>query len=268
MGAPQSPSPAAVSCILPLYEDAALARAALASILNQTLTALDVVVVDDSQSADLQSALADLLADPRVRYLPGARTGNAVDNWNLGLSLARGRWSVLVHHDERLVDPGFLERAMRRLEASPGRALLTGAAVQAQPSRFAATARLARRLRLPAWTLYLANWAGPTAALVFPTGTRLQFDPRLAWIVDVDFYVRLWRSTGPFLRDEAIAVVSVPHPYQITARLDAANAHRRELGLLSRDGRLAAWRVALVRGGLDLKRLVRTLGRRAPRRAG
>jgi glycosyltransferase involved in cell wall biosynthesis len=268
MGAPESPAPAAVSCILPLYEEAALARVALASILNQTLASLDVVVVDDSRTADLQSALADLFADPRVRYLPGARTGNAVDNWNLGLSLARGRWSVLVHHDEVLVDPGFLERATRRLEASPGRALLTGTAVQARPSHFAVTARLARRLHLPAWTLYLANWAGPTAALVFPTGTGLRFDPRLAWTVDVDFYARLWRSTGPFLRDAAIAVVSIAHPHQITARLDAAAAHRRELVLLSRGGRLGAWRIALLRGGLHIKRLVHTLGRQFPRRAG
>jgi hypothetical protein len=191
-----------------------------------------------------------------------------VDNWNFGLSLARGRWSVLVHHDEVLVDPGFLERAMRRLEASPGRAMLTGTAVQARPSRFATAAYLARLIRPPAWTLYFANWAGPTAALVFPTGTRLQFDPRLAWTVDVDFYARLWRLTGPFLREDAIAVVSVAHPHQITASLDAADAHRRELAMLSRGGQLAALQVAILRGGLDLKRLFCALGRQLPRRAG
>lgn len=268
MGAPESPVSAAISCILPLYEDAGLARDALASILRQSLASLEIIVVDDSRMGDLRSALADELEDPRVRYFPGARTGNAADNWNLGLSLARGRWSVLVHHDERLADPGFLERAVRRLEASPGRALLTGTAVQARPSRFAATSRLARRLRLPAWTLYLANWAGPSAALVFPTAAGLRFDSRLAWTVDVDFYARLWRSTGAFLRDEAVAVVSVPHPHQITARLDAAAAHRRELVLLWRGGRLAAWRIVLLRVGLELKWLVHALGRRSPGRAG
>ena len=268
MGTPDGPTSPLISCILPLYEDAGLARGALASVLGQTLGALDVIVVDDSQTADLKPALADLLEDPRVRYLAGARTGNPADNWNLGLSLARGRWSVLVHHDETLDDTGFLERAARRLERAPGRALLTGTGVQGRASRFAAVAAIARRVRLPAWTLCLANWAGPTAALVFPTAAELRFDPRLAWIVDVDFYVRLWRRTGPFLRDDAVAVVSLAHPHQITARLDTAAAHRRELALLWRDGRLTAWQAAFLRVALDLKRLAGALGRPSPTRAG
>lgn len=254
------PAPPVLSCIVPLYEDAALARRCLDSILAQTFGALEVVVVDDSSTDDLADTLADRLADPRIRYLPGARTGNAADNWNRGLSLARGRWSVVVHHDEALADPGFLARAVRRLEQAPGRALLTRTAAPGR--RFALASRLAALARAPAWTLYLANWAGPTAALVFPTDAGLRFDRRLAWTVDVDFYVRLWRRTGRFLRDEAVVVTSVPHPRQITARLDPLAAQRREFALLSRaaDRRLATWQVALLHAGLGLRRLVQALG--------
>lgn len=257
--APEPSPPPAVSCIVPLYQDAALARGALASILGQTLTSLEVVVVDDSPTDELEMALADILADPRVRYFAGARTGNAVDNWNLGLSLAQGQWSVVVHHDEVLQDAEFLERAARRLESAQGRALLTGTTAPRPGRRFALVFRLAALMRPPAWTLYLANWAGPTAALVFPTGVGLRFDPRLAWTVDVDFYARLWRQTGPFLRDDATAVLSIAHPRQITARLDPVAAQRRELALLARtgEGRLAAWQIALLRAGLRLKRFAR-----------
>jgi glycosyltransferase involved in cell wall biosynthesis len=257
----RSPSPV-VSCILPLYEDAALAGRALGSILKQTLESLDVVVVDDSRTDDLKTALADLLADPRVRYFAGARTGIAADNWNLGLSLARGRWSVVVHHDEALADPGFLERAVRRLEKAPGRALLTQTAAPGSGRRFAVASRLAAWTGAPVWTLYIANWAGPTAALVFPTDAGLRFDPRLVWLADVDFYARLWRRSGPFLRDDAVAVISISHPRQITARLDPLAAHRQELALLARtgDGRLAAWQIAVARAALNLKRLARAFG--------
>ncbi|HEX4742542.1 MAG TPA: glycosyltransferase family 2 protein [Caulobacteraceae bacterium] len=263
--APGPFSPPAISCIVPLYEDAALARRCLGSILAQTLSSIEVVVVDDSPTDGLKTSVADLLADPRVRYLTGPRTGNAPDNWNLGLSLAQGNWSVVVHHDEALEDPGFLERAARRLESAPGRALLTGTAAPRPGRRFALASRLAALIRAPAWTLYLANWAGPTAALVFPTTAGVRFDPRLAWTVDVDFYARLWLRTGPFLRDDATAVVSIAHPRQITARLDPIAAHRRELALLSRagDGRLAAWQIAVVRVALGLKRLTRGSRRRA-----
>jgi glycosyltransferase involved in cell wall biosynthesis len=262
VSAPEHPTRPAISCIVPLCEDIGLARHCLGSILNQTLESLDVVVVDDSRTVAVSETLADLFADTRVRYLPGARTGNAVDNWNLGLSLARGTWSVVVHHDETLEDPVFLERAARRLERSPGRALLTGTAVRGPPSRFAAVSRLATRTRAPAWTLYLANWAGPTAALVFPTDLGLRFDPRLAWTVDVDFYARLWLRTGPFLRDAATAVASTPHAGQITARLDRFAAHRSELRLLApaAGGPLSIWQIALARTVLGLKGLLKVLG--------
>jgi glycosyltransferase involved in cell wall biosynthesis len=239
-----------------------LARRALGSILSQTLESLDVIVVDDSPSADLARALTDLLDDARVRYFPGARTGNAADNWNLGLSLAWGRWSVVIHHDEALADPGFLERAAHCLQNEPGRALLTRTAAPGPRRRFAFAHRLAALAHAPAWTLYLANWAGPTAAIVFPTDAGLRFDPRLAWLTDVDFYARLWRHTGPFLRDDVIAVISIAHPRQITAQIDPIAAHRQELALLARlgDERLAAWQIALVGAGLGLKRLAKALG--------
>jgi glycosyltransferase involved in cell wall biosynthesis len=226
-----TPAPPKVSCVAATYNDPVLADRCLRSILDQSLRETEIIVTDDSTTRDIENLVGALRGNgAAIVYLPGARTGNAVDNWNHGLDQARGAFSVLVHHDERFVDPDWLARASATLGRNPGRAVAAGAISPGidGKSRFAAVARVGRLIHPPPWTLYLANWIGPTAVLMFPTHLGLRFDRTLVWLVDVDFYARLWALTGPFLRDDSPSVVSTPHHGQITARLDILAIHRRE----------------------------------------
>jgi glycosyltransferase involved in cell wall biosynthesis len=248
-----------VSCAVATFNDAGLAERCLRSILDQTLAGFEIIVADDSTGPEVSRLVEDLRrSGAPIVYLPGACTGNPVDNWNLGLDRARGAYSVLVHHDEAFVDKTWLARAVRLLEGAPGRSAVAGHIAPAIPggSRFPAVSRLARLLRAPPWTLYMANWVGPTAAVLFPTAAGLRFDRRLTWTVDVDFYARLWTATGPFLMDARPSVASMPHAGQITAGLDVLAAHRRELDLLARSagGPLTPAQCAAIRLSLNLRR--------------
>jgi glycosyltransferase involved in cell wall biosynthesis len=247
-----------VSCVAATYDDAGLAQRCLRSILDQTLAGVEIIVADDSTGPEVGRLVEDLRrSGAPIVYLPGARTGNPVDNWNLGLDRARGAYSVLIHHDEAFVDRTWLARAVRRLDGRPGRSAVAGHIAPTIPggSRFPAVSRLARLLRAPPWTLYMANWVGPTAALLFPTGAGMRFDRRLTWTVDVDFYARMWAATGPFLMDETPSVASIPHPGQITAGLDVLAVHRRELDLLARSagGPLTPAQRAVITLSLNLR---------------
>ncbi len=220
----------AISCVVPAYQSASMIARCLASILAQTGITPEIVVVDDSSTLDVR-ACVDALAvhHPQIRYAAGARTGRPADNWNLGLERARGRYVVLVHHDETLIDPLYLRRAVDRLDAGGGGLLVASheLAGDGGRSRFALVAGLARRLRLPPWTLYGANWLGPTASVVFSPRADVRFDPDLTWLVDVDFYARLLAGRQALLRDDAVSVRSLRHPDQITARI-----HPRRLALM------------------------------------
>jgi glycosyltransferase involved in cell wall biosynthesis len=250
-----------VSCVVATYDDARLAERCLNSILDQTLAGVEIIVADDSTGPQVR-LLVDRLrrSGAPIDYLPGARTGNPVDNWNLGLDHARGVYSALVHHDEAFIDPAWLARAVGLLEGRPGRSALARHVAPTIPggSRFPVVSRLARRLRPPPWTLYMANWVGPTAAVLFPTRVGLRFDRRLTWTVDVDFYARLWSATGPFLMDQSPSVTSVPHPGQITAGLDVLAVHRRELDMLARSagGPLTPAQGAAIALSLGLRRIL------------
>jgi glycosyltransferase involved in cell wall biosynthesis len=219
------------------------------SILTQENILPHTVVVDDSRGPDVRAfveALQKLY--PHLEYYAGARTGNPVDNWNAGLDRARGDYCVLVHHDDFLLDKSYLRRAVDALRDSGAQVVTGGHSLAGGPggSRFALALGLASFFRFAPWTLYIMNWIGPTAAVVFHTAGAPRFDRRLCWLVDVDFYYRLLREGRKRLRCAATCVVSLWHAEQITRRVDGRLLQLREMARLRRESPdlLAPWQFA------------------------
>ncbi len=223
-----------ISCVVPTYGNLDHVARCLISVAAQREAAAEIIVADDSPGPDIEAFLAALptLAG-RVRYMPGARTGNPVDNWNLGLSRARAPLHLLIHQDEFLVDPLYLRRAVDALRRTGAAAARAGVAVigVARPSRFALIAPIAGRLPGARRLLPAINWIGPTAAFVFRAGWR--FDPEMVQLADVEFYGRVLAS-GPMARLLGVSVGSLGHhEAQITARIDPAALALKELDILA-----------------------------------
>ena len=92
---------------------------ALRSALAQTYDHLEVVVSDNA-SEDGTEAFMATQPDPRLRYHRHPRNVGAHANFNTCLQLARGTYFLLLHDDD-LLEPDFVKRAMAQLGASrPG----------------------------------------------------------------------------------------------------------------------------------------------------
>ncbi len=210
-----------ISCIVPTFERADLVSSCLAGIAAQREIDIDLIVTDDSASDSVRELVVGLGSTaPRLRYLEGARSGNPVDNWNAGLDAARAPWRVVVHQDERLIDPLYLRHAVDALSRTPAVACRAGVRVTGvnRRSRFGLVSPLASRLPWARQLLPLINWIGPTAAFVFGDGWR--FDPAFVQLVDVDLYARVL-ATGPLATLPGIGVASLGHhDDQISARID------------------------------------------------
>ncbi|MGD1876151.1 MAG: glycosyltransferase family 2 protein [Kiloniellaceae bacterium] len=99
-----------VSVILPAYNAAASLPAAVASALNQSLAAVEVIIADDGSSDGTVEVALDLARrDPRVRVLQTAHNGGAAMARNRALAAARGDWLALLDADDRFA-PDRLER--------------------------------------------------------------------------------------------------------------------------------------------------------------
>jgi glycosyltransferase involved in cell wall biosynthesis len=237
-----------VSCVIPSYQSVPLLSRALVSIATQADVRVEIIVSDDSADPRVKAhveAMASVF--DMVRYRPGPRSGNPVDNWNAGLDAARGACSVLVHHDEFLCDPGRLRRTVDLMTASGAGVCIAGhhRAGGDREGFFPMAARLAAATGFRPWTLYLMNWIGPTAAVAFRTDLVPRFDPALVWLVDVDFYCRLLETGVRVVRDTGPpGVVSLQHPDQITRRIEPRLLRLRELQQLeaTRPGFPRGWR--------------------------
>lgn len=90
-----------VSVVIPAYDAGAYLPATLRSILSQTFTDFEVIVVDDGSTDDTPAVLQRFAAaDPRVRPVVLDRNGGRSAARNRGLDEARGRWVCPMDADD------------------------------------------------------------------------------------------------------------------------------------------------------------------------
>jgi glycosyltransferase involved in cell wall biosynthesis len=102
------------SVVLPTYNRAAMARTALKTVLWQTLTDWECLVVDDGSTDGTMQALSDFSGEPRVRLIRSDRNEGMNASRNKALALARGEFVTFLDSDDLWLP--------RRLEAFAARA--------------------------------------------------------------------------------------------------------------------------------------------------
>jgi hypothetical protein len=112
---PLAPPP--VSVVLPAYNRAGVIRGAIESVLRQSFTDFELIVVDDC-STDATAAEAAEVADPRVRLIRHEANRGASAARNTGIRAARAPWVAFQDSDDEWL-PLKLEKQMARL-AAPG----------------------------------------------------------------------------------------------------------------------------------------------------
>lgn len=101
-----------VSIIVPAYNAAGYLERALDSALTQTMSDLEIVVIDDASVDDTTEVARRIVAsDPRVRVLHNERNEGVSVSRNRGIGAARGEWVALLDADDTWV-PERLERML------------------------------------------------------------------------------------------------------------------------------------------------------------
>ncbi|MGB7730546.1 MAG: glycosyltransferase family A protein, partial [Candidatus Acidiferrum sp.] len=102
-----------VSVIIPTYERAEKVQRAIESVLGQTVTDFEVIVVDDGSSDGTGNVLAEKFGD-RIRYYAQTNQGVSVTR-NRGVQEARGEWVAFLDSDD-LWEKDKLESQLDALE--------------------------------------------------------------------------------------------------------------------------------------------------------
>ena len=88
-----------VSIVVPTYNQAELLREALASVLSQSVSDWEAVIVNNFSSDHTEQVVADF-ADPRFVLINFANHGVIAASRNLGIAHARGEWVAFLDSDD------------------------------------------------------------------------------------------------------------------------------------------------------------------------
>jgi glycosyltransferase involved in cell wall biosynthesis len=115
----------AISVILPTYDRAPLLAEAIESVVAQSITEWELIVVDDG-SSDESFAVVDafLLEHANIRYMKH-RNRKAALSRNAGIQASFGRYVTFIDSDDRYL-PEHLESRYRMMEAMPETDMLSG----------------------------------------------------------------------------------------------------------------------------------------------
>jgi glycosyltransferase involved in cell wall biosynthesis len=187
-----------VSVVIPAYNAEPFIGATIESILRQTFSDFEVLVVDDA-STDATTQIVESIPDPRIRLMRRQVNGGIARAVNTGYTNAHGELIAQMDHDD-LAWPTRLERQAAFLDANPGIHGCGGAHVRL--GRFAWLDRLAhlkkRRANIvppdvvACETLFTGIIFNPTIMFRRTILDRLDlaYDPEFKIAADKDFLER------------------------------------------------------------------------------
>jgi glycosyltransferase involved in cell wall biosynthesis len=209
-----------VSVVIPAYNSAQTVTATVQSVLGQTVSDLEAIVVDDG-SSDNTVEVVQAIDDSRVRVVRQANAGAAAAR-NTGVESATGEWVALLDADDLWL-PNKLERQLAVLEADPS-ALAVHSGVYfvdddlkvlyvrpcTQPEDLLLTYLRFQNLPGVASTWMIAR------RMFEPMG---MFDPSLVILEDWDISIKAARHCNPVCMSEPLSLIRV-HPGNRSRNLD------------------------------------------------
>jgi len=199
-----------VSICIPAYKNAAGIVRLLDTVKQQGYTDYEVIITDDSpddsvKTAAQESGIAELLYHKNEKRL------GATANWNAAIHLAKGEYIKIMHHDDWFSAADSLEKFVKMLDEHPEADLAfcgtwqvtldeNGRQTENRFARHISDKHL-EMIREDWHNLFFGGYIGaPSATICRNRG--LDYEERLKWLVDVEFYMRLLAQNPVFVNTD------------------------------------------------------------------
>jgi len=105
-----------VSIIIPTYNRASLLIEAIQSVLIQTFSDFEIIIIDDASSDNTLEVVKPFLSDHRVLFIRNTQNKGIAKSRNLGISIAKGQYIAMLDSDDVWLDSNKLTAQVSYLE--------------------------------------------------------------------------------------------------------------------------------------------------------
>lgn len=108
------------SVIIPNYNHARFLRERIDSVLNQTYTDFEIILLDDHSSDNSREIIEEYRSNKKITHIifNENNSGSLLTQWNKGIGLATGNWIWIAESDD-IADPYFLEECANNIPNHP-----------------------------------------------------------------------------------------------------------------------------------------------------
>ena len=211
-----------VSIIIPTYQQVDYLQKLLDSIQRQHFDDYEVIVHDDSPSDSVQQLVANYPLDGRLYYFHNQPALGSPVNWNVAIRRSQGEYIKVMMHDDWFLDETCLGKFVKLLDNNPKANF--GFAVQKtwfiQDNKYVTDpltpTQKEKLVRFPEW-LFFGNHIGVPSTTIFRRQLNQFYDPKLKYLVDLEFSLRAIRSDHCFAyHPEPLVCVPVGLDFQVT----------------------------------------------------
>lgn len=107
-----------VSVITPVYNQALYIEESVLSVLNQTYTDFELLIIDDASTDETGKIISKYASDPRISIYRNDKNMGCASTCNRGYSLAKGKFLAIIAGDDTW-EVQYLEKCVSALEKYP-----------------------------------------------------------------------------------------------------------------------------------------------------
>jgi glycosyltransferase involved in cell wall biosynthesis len=183
-----------ISICIPSYKRADFLRRLFDSIAIQDYKDFEVIVTDDSPTEDVYDLCKKFERSFTIKYFKNMDAKGTPENWNEGIRKASGKWIKLMHDDDWFSRSDSLSIfADRALNAKNGFIFCTY-------HNYFLDKQKIELMKPSFWRLFFIkrnptaliskNIIGPPSVTMHLNDGCYNYDKRLKWLVDIDFYIQ------------------------------------------------------------------------------
>lgn len=108
-----------VSVIMAVWNQLCYTRLAVDSILKNTDSPFELVIVDNGSRPDVREYFDSLKGAPRVTYIRNEKNVGPIRAINQGIKAAGLKYVMAIHNDVIIMEPGWLRKITAAMDADP-----------------------------------------------------------------------------------------------------------------------------------------------------